>query len=153
MTNLLPNSNVDLVSDSLKLAGEQQITMVVLALPPKDSCKILVSLESRYGICDLLPSASALITLPSADSDLLMFLASSKTVPVQNYSNECYGSAISTNKIVPSAPVFETFSEPAKSTRYNFPDNFFWFSKFSCFTFMRNTECDLDECSFISTRD
>lgn len=47
---LLPNSKVDFVSDSLKLAGEQHITMVVLALPPKDSCRILVSFESRYGI-------------------------------------------------------------------------------------------------------
>ena len=43
---LCPNINVDLVSDSLKEAGEQQITMVVLALPPKLSCRILVSLLS-----------------------------------------------------------------------------------------------------------
>lgn len=46
--------------------------------------------------------------------------------------------------------MYSTFSEPAKSTRYNFPDNFFWFSKFSCLTLMRKTEWDLDECSFIS---
>lgn len=46
----LPNSSVDLVSDSLKLAGEQQMTMVVRALPPRDSCRIRVSLESRYGM-------------------------------------------------------------------------------------------------------
>lgn len=43
----LPKSKVDFVSDSLKLAGEQQMIIVVLALPPKDSCRILVSLESR----------------------------------------------------------------------------------------------------------
>lgn len=86
---LLPKSNVDFVSDSLKLAGEQQIIMVVRALPPRDSCKILVSLESRYGMWVLLPSASAEITLPRAESDLLMFFASSKTVP--------------------SAPVFDTW--------------------------------------------
>ena len=30
---LLPKSRVDLVSASLKLAGEQQMTMVVLAFP------------------------------------------------------------------------------------------------------------------------
>lgn len=43
----LPKSNVDLVSDSLKDAGEQQIIIVVLALPPNDSCNIRVNLESR----------------------------------------------------------------------------------------------------------
>ena len=34
---LFPKSNVDLVSCSLYEAGEQQITTVVLALPPNDS--------------------------------------------------------------------------------------------------------------------
>lgn len=76
------------VSLSLKEAGEQQITIVVLALPPSDSCKIRVSFESLYGMWDLLPSASADITFPRADRDLLIFLASSSTVP--------------------SAPVFDT---------------------------------------------
>jgi hypothetical protein len=38
---------VDLVSDSLNEAGEQQMIIVVLALPPSDSCKIRVSFESR----------------------------------------------------------------------------------------------------------
>ena len=38
---LLPNSNVLFVSGSLKEAGEAQMTTVVLALPPRDSCKIL----------------------------------------------------------------------------------------------------------------
>jgi hypothetical protein len=52
MIYLLPNSSVDFVSDSLKEAGEQQMMIVVLALPPSDSCKILVSLESRYGMWD-----------------------------------------------------------------------------------------------------
>lgn len=37
---------VDLVSDSLYDAGEAQITIVVLALPPKDSWRILVNFES-----------------------------------------------------------------------------------------------------------
>lgn len=70
-----------LVSLSLKEAGEQQITIVVLALPPSDSCRIRVNFESLYGIWDLLPSAKAEITLPNADKDLLIFLASSRTVP------------------------------------------------------------------------
>lgn len=87
-TYLLPKSSVLLVSLSLNEAGEQQITIVVLALPPSDSCKIRVSLESLYGIWDLFPSANAEITLPNAESDLLIFLASSRTVP--------------------SAPVFDT---------------------------------------------
>ena len=56
------------------------------------------TLESRYGMCVDRPSVSALITLPSADRLLLMFLASSS----------CW----------PFTPVFPTFSLPAKSTRY-----------------------------------
>jgi hypothetical protein len=70
-----------LVSDSLELAGEQQMTIVVLALPPKDSCRILVNFESRYGMWVLLPAARAEMTLPRADKDLLLHFASSKTVP------------------------------------------------------------------------
>ncbi len=79
--HLRPKSSVVLVSASLKEAGEQQVMIVVRALPPSDSWRMRVSFESRYGMCDLLPSASAAITLPSADSDRLMFLASSNTVP------------------------------------------------------------------------
>ena len=37
---------VDLVSDSLNDAGDAQITIVVFALPPNDSWRILVSFES-----------------------------------------------------------------------------------------------------------
>ena len=47
------------------------------------------------------PSVNALITIPRADNDLLIFLASSR--------------------VCPEAPVFPTFSEPARSTRYRFP--------------------------------
>ena len=39
-------TRVDLVSDSLKDAGEAQMTMVVLALPPNDSWRIRVNFES-----------------------------------------------------------------------------------------------------------
>ena len=46
---LLPNFKVDIVSSSLNLAGLQVIISAVLELPPNDSYKILVSLESRYG--------------------------------------------------------------------------------------------------------
>lgn len=77
----LPNSRVDLVSASLKLAGEQHMMMVVRAFPPRDSCRIRVSFESLYGMCVLFPSARADMTFPRAESDLLMFLASSNTVP------------------------------------------------------------------------
>ena len=46
---LWPKSNVDLVSTSLNDAGEQQITIVVRALPPRLSCSMRVNLLSRYG--------------------------------------------------------------------------------------------------------
>jgi len=49
---LIPNLKVDNVSVSLKEDGEQLIIKVVLELPPRDSCKIRVSLLSRYGMWD-----------------------------------------------------------------------------------------------------
>jgi hypothetical protein len=73
----------------------------VLELPPKDSSKTLVSLLSRYGICDDLPSVKVLITSPRDVKLLLMFFASSKVYPL--------------------ALVFPTFSEPAKSTKNSLP--------------------------------
>lgn len=83
LTYLLPKSKVDLVSCSLKEAGEQQIIIVVRAFPPKDSCKIRVNLESRYGTNAFfsVELANAVITLPKADNDLLMFFASSNIIP------------------------------------------------------------------------
>lgn len=47
--HLWPNIRVDLVSASLKMDGEQQMTMVVLQFPPKESWRIRVILLSRYG--------------------------------------------------------------------------------------------------------
>ncbi|RUS14663.1 hypothetical protein BC938DRAFT_477279 [Jimgerdemannia flammicorona] len=47
------------------------------------------------------PSVKALMTMPSAVNDLLIFLASSS--------------------VCPDAPVLPTFSEPAKSTRWSLP--------------------------------
>src|ERR1700722_4255662 len=112
---------VDFVSVSLYNDGDAQIITVVRALPPSDSCNIRVSLLSRYGMCDFcicvcalytyalvlgqtVPSANDEITIPSADNDLLIFFASSSTLP--------------------SAPVLDTFSLPAKSTRYSLPASF-----------------------------
>lgn len=70
---------------------------VVLLFPPKDSCSILVSLESLYGTCSFFYEVNALITFPNALNDLLIFLA---------YSNCC-----------PTTPVLPTFSDPARSTK------------------------------------
>jgi hypothetical protein len=47
------------------------------------------------------PHVKAFITFPRAERDLLIILASSRTLP--------------------SAPVFSIFSDPAKSTRTSFP--------------------------------
>jgi len=49
LTYLWPNRRVDLVSVSLNDAGEQQMTIVVRALPPRLSCSMRVNLLSRYG--------------------------------------------------------------------------------------------------------
>lgn len=47
----IPKRSVESVSDSLYDEGEQLMIRVVREFPPKDSCRIRVSLESRYGIC------------------------------------------------------------------------------------------------------
>ena len=65
-------------------AGETQAIMVVRQLPPSESSRMRVSLESRYGMCCRgAPrlSVSAAITLPSALSDWLIFLLSSSRLP------------------------------------------------------------------------
>ena len=72
---LVPKRNDEMLSFASSAAGEQLIIIVVRALPPSDSCSIRVSLLSRYGMCALSPvvlRVRALITLPSADSDLLI---------------------------------------------------------------------------------
>jgi len=60
------------------------------------------------------------MTIPSADRDLLIFLASSR--------------------VWPDAPVFPTFSEPARSTRYKLP--VFWapVSVFRCWIVIKKME-------------
>ena len=106
-------------------AGEIMAIIVVLQFPPNESCwerlddhqwpitncfsfsskrtsSILVSLLSLYGICCLFfASVRADMTLPSAESDRLICLLSSKRCPV--------------------APDRRTRSEPAKSTKFNLP--------------------------------
>ena len=47
----IPKRSVDSVSASLYDDGEQLMISVVRELPPRDSCRIRVSLESRYGTC------------------------------------------------------------------------------------------------------
>mmetsp|Transcript_19 Transcript_19/g.33 ORF Transcript_19/g.33 Transcript_19/m.33 type:complete len:237 (+) Transcript_19:1309-2019(+) len=93
----LPNRSVLRVSCALNELGETLMTSQVLALPPRDSWSMRVSLESRYGMCVDFPSVKALITLPRAERERLILLASSSLSPV--------------------APVFLTISEPAKSTK------------------------------------
>lgn len=94
-----------------------QARMQIFEFPPKDSCKSLVNLPSRYGICDLsfpkfcllLSLARAAMQFPSAAIDLLMFFASSNFLPFEN--------------------VFESLSEPARSTIVSNPF-------FRCFFFI-----------------
>ena len=110
-------------------------------------CGLLVSLfplRSSHGLT--FPSVKELITMPNAESDLLIFFASSKVWPVAPVL-PTYMSALA-----PRVRLDElTFSEPAKSTRYRFP--LFWlpFSVFRWWIPMTNIECDRDDCSFIST--
>lgn len=92
------------LSSKLLSAGLTHATISVLLLPPKLSCKILVNLESRYGICFLaapfLPgSVSAEITFPNESKPILMFIPSFI--------------------VLPTAPVFFKRSLPAKSTKCN----------------------------------
>lgn len=51
-------------------------------LPPSESYNNLVSFESLYGICALLPSANVEITLPSADNDKFILAPSLSLSPL-----------------------------------------------------------------------
>lgn len=102
-----------MVSSRLNTWGLHVINSVVLVLPPNDSFNIWVSLESRKGTCVRFDFVKALMQFPRALSvttrsmkesylsDWLIFFASSRVSPV--------------------APVFPTFSDPAKSARFNLP--------------------------------
>ena len=76
---------------------------VVLQFPPKLSSNNLVIFEFLYGIWILLlfKSVRDAITLPKAESEVLIFLHSSNLAPV--------------------APVKLALSLPAKSTKLSFP--------------------------------
>jgi hypothetical protein len=125
----LPKRSVESVSASLKEEGEQLMMRVVRELPPRLSCSSRVSFESRYGTCVLFPSVSALITLPSVERLLLIIFASSSACP--------------------SAPVFCTFSLPARSTRNSLPDRDDPSARFRCCTCSRKIACDRDDSKFI----
>jgi hypothetical protein len=56
--------------------------IIVLALPPKDSCKSRVSFESLYGICDVLLSTSVFMTCPKADKAKLIKMPYLDLLPV-----------------------------------------------------------------------
>mmetsp|Transcript_52457 Transcript_52457/g.161500 ORF Transcript_52457/g.161500 Transcript_52457/m.161500 type:complete len:402 (+) Transcript_52457:457-1662(+) len=102
---LAPKRIVDSVSASLKLFGEHVRHTNVRAFPPRLFSSSRVSLLLRKGTCidacfrDVCRSDSAVITLPSACSERLIEVASSRRSP--------------------AASVLATFSEPARSTRYS----------------------------------
>ena len=101
------------VSSKFVSTGETHATTHVRELPPSESCRRRVSLESRYGTCVLRPFVwdfptptrfvssplSAAMTFPSAKSPLLILMLSWNRDPV--------------------ARVFLFRSEPARSTRWN----------------------------------
>lgn len=62
--------------------NQPALTITVLEFPPRESCSSRVSFELRYGMCVLLPSTSADMTLPSVDSDRLILVASFRRTPV-----------------------------------------------------------------------
>ena len=62
-------------------AGPQLAHMTVFVLPPSESCSSRVSLESRYGMCCDLPSTRAEMTLPRAERDMLILVASLRRSP------------------------------------------------------------------------
>mmetsp|Transcript_2578 Transcript_2578/g.6602 ORF Transcript_2578/g.6602 Transcript_2578/m.6602 type:complete len:221 (-) Transcript_2578:808-1470(-) len=71
------NLSVDTVSSKAFTQGEIAAMIVVLQLPPRESCSKLVSLESRYGTClRATPPVSALTTPASALKELLMAVSS-----------------------------------------------------------------------------
>lgn len=66
----------------MESVGETLTNMSVLALPPRESLMSMVSFWLRYGMCAC-SVASALMTSPSALSDLLMACASFSCSPLE----------------------------------------------------------------------
>lgn len=121
----------------MSVAGEIAHIINVFELPPNAFCSIRVRHESLYGTTVPFPlpialSASVLITNPSTDNDLL--------IPAAYFS------------LSPVAPVFPTFSLPAKSTRY-ITDSFSLFLPYNaylCLNYIDIIVCALDDDAFIS---
>mmetsp|Transcript_4419 Transcript_4419/g.16182 ORF Transcript_4419/g.16182 Transcript_4419/m.16182 type:complete len:201 (-) Transcript_4419:3185-3787(-) len=88
------------VSSMFPSVGDTLTNMSVLQFPPIESLSNIVNLWLRYGMCGC-SDASAEITSPSAESDLLIACASLS--------------------VSPSAPDFFTRSLPAKSTNESLP--------------------------------
>mmetsp|Transcript_56370 Transcript_56370/g.98995 ORF Transcript_56370/g.98995 Transcript_56370/m.98995 type:complete len:209 (+) Transcript_56370:2416-3042(+) len=130
---LLAYFKVDNVSSKLHAAGDRAANIAVILLPPNDSCSTRVNLLLRYGIKAPLPleaSTRALITLPSADKDLLILAPSLRTVPV--------------------APVLLTRSLPARSTRFTLAKTFLLSSSTSFWCrLMIKTLWEREESAFI----
>ena len=81
--------------------GETVTIMHVFELPPRESARIRVSLDSRYGKCWAYGSLNAFIRRPRVDKLWLILLASASPVPW--------------------ASVLAQRSEPARSTSWSFP--------------------------------
>mmetsp|Transcript_29607 Transcript_29607/g.66994 ORF Transcript_29607/g.66994 Transcript_29607/m.66994 type:complete len:225 (-) Transcript_29607:513-1187(-) len=153
---LLAYFKVFKLSSELLSTGLTHAIMSVREFPPKLSCSILVSLESRYGTCTeclFCSSPRADMTFPSASNPEFMLM------PSFNRS--------------PSALVFFNRSLPAKSTKWNFetiysssatfapssvPATSLGFSAIRkslsrinrCSIINVKIACDLLECAFIS---
>lgn len=125
-----PNLKVDNVSGRCISCGEQVTIRVVFELPPRESRRIRVNLELRYGTCPCpFLSERAFITVPRFVRLRLIFFAYYKTFP--------------------SAPVLDIFYDPAKSIKksllvFDGPSGRAVCERVSC-----NIKCDLEECSFI----
>ena len=123
-----PKRSVERVSVMLYAAGETVMIKDVFEFPPRESERRRVRTESRYGTCRL-RVVSAMMTLPSALSDLLIVCASFIVCPV--------------------AAVFFTISEPARSMSTSF-DSFDTVVRMLRFvTVTVKTECDREESWFI----
>lgn len=102
MTHRCAYDNVDSVSSTLRTDGVTVAMMTVLHLPPRLSCRIRVSFESRYGMRGDF-SLSAVMTRPSVRRLWLMFMLSRSLV------------------LFPPVPAVFAFSLPAKSAMCSLP--------------------------------
>ncbi|WAR00298.1 hypothetical protein MAR_024670, partial [Mya arenaria] len=73
----------------LDVLGTVCVAELVFEFPPRESCSSLVSLEFLYGMCELLPSTRADMTLPRVDRDRLILVASFNRWPENQTPREC----------------------------------------------------------------